>query len=74
MLALAGELFAAGGPGDERVVTVLTGDDAGEVVWPEFKLSFSWEQPRVKASHKQPTKATVKRCGLEFRTEIYSPV
>ena len=74
MLALVGELFVTDSAGDEEVAAVLVGDAAGEVVCPEFKLSFSDVQPKIKASHKQPTKATVKRCRLEFRTKIYSPV
>ena len=56
---MVGELFVADGAGDEEVVAALVGDVAGEVVCPEFKLSFSCVQPRIKASHKQPTKVTV---------------
>ena len=74
MPALVAELFVVDRAGDEEVVAVLVGDVAGEVICPEFELSFSRVQPRIKASHKQPTKATVKRCCLEFRTKIYSPV
>jgi hypothetical protein len=74
MLALVGESFVADRAGDGEVVAVLVGDVAGEVVCPESELSFADVQPRIKASHKHPTKATVKRCCLEFRIKIYSPV
>jgi len=74
MPALVSELLVADRAGDEEVVAVSVGDVAGEVVCLEFMLSFNCVQPRIRASHKQPTKAAVKRCCLEFRTKIYSPV
>ena len=74
LLAVFDELLVEERDGDEEVVAVLVGDGAGEVVCPEFEFSFRGVQPRIKASHKQPTKATVNRCCLEFRTKIYSPV
>ena len=74
MLAVVGELFVVEFVGDEEVVAVLVGDAEGEEVCPEFEFSFGGVQPRIKASHKQPTKAKVKRCCLEFCTKTYSPV
>jgi hypothetical protein len=67
LFAMVGELFVADRAGDELVVAVLIGDVAGKVVCPEFELSFGGVQP---TSYKQPTKATVKRCCLEFRTKF----
>lgn len=68
-LAVFDELLVEERGGDE-VVAVLVGDATGEVVFPEFEFSFSAVQPRIKASHKQPTKAKVKRCFLGFCTKI----
>jgi hypothetical protein len=64
-----GELLVEERDRDE-VVAVLVGDATGEVVCPEFEFPFSAVQPRIKASHKQPTKAKVKRCFLRFCTRI----
>ena len=63
LLAVFGELLVEERGGDE-VVAVLAGDAAGEAVCPEFEFSFSRVQPRIKASHKQPTTAKVKICCL----------
>ena len=71
LLAVFGELLVEERGGDE-VVAVLVGDATGEVVCPEFEFSFGRVQPRIKASHKQPTKAKVKRCCLGFCTKIFS--
>ena len=69
LLAVFGELLVEERGGDE-VVTVLVGDATGEVVCPEFEFPFGRVQPRIKASHKQPTKVRVKRCFLGFCTKI----
>jgi hypothetical protein len=74
LLAVFGELSVEERDGDEESAAVLVGDTVGEVVCPEFAISFSDVQPRIKASHKQPTKAKVKRCRLEFCTKVFSPV
>jgi hypothetical protein len=72
VLAVVGELFVVEFAGDEEVVAVLVGDVAGEeVACPEFEFSFGGVQPRIKASHKQPTKAKVKKCCLEFCAKIF---
>lgn len=68
LLAVLGELLVEERGGDE-VVAGLVGDATGEVVCPEFEFSFSHVQPRIKASHKQPTKAKVKICCLGFCTK-----
>jgi hypothetical protein len=72
LFAVVGELSVEEGAGDELGVAMLIGDSAGEGVCPEFEFSFG-VQPRIKASHKQPAKAKVKRCCLGFCTKI-SPV
>ena len=69
-LAVFGELSIEERGGDE-VVAVLVGD-AGKVVCSEFEFPFGREQPRIKASHKQPTNAKVKRCILRVRTKFFS--
>ncbi len=74
LLAVFGELLVEERDGDEEVVAVLVGDATGEVLCPEFEFSFGGVQPRIKASHKQPTKAKVKRCCLGFCTKLFSPV
>ena len=67
-LAVFGELSVEERGGE--VVPVLVGDATGELLCPEFEVFFSAVQPRIKASHKQPTKAKVKRCFLGFCTKI----
>jgi hypothetical protein len=74
LLAVFGELSVEERDGDKEVVAVLVGDAAGELGCPEFEFSFGCVQPRTKASHKQPTKAKVKRCCLGFCNNIFSPV
>ena len=74
LLAVFGELLVEECDGDEEVVAVLVGDATGEVLCPEFEFSFGVVQPKIKASHKQPTKAKVKRCRLGFCTKLFSPV
>ena len=59
LLAVFGELLVDERDGDEEVVAVLVGDATGEVVGPEFEFLFGCVQPRIKASHKQPTKVKV---------------
>ena len=68
LLAVFGELLVEERDGDEEVIAVLVGDATGEVDCPEFEFSFGRVQPRIKASHKQQTKAQVKRCCLGFCT------
>jgi hypothetical protein len=68
LAALVGELFVADRAGAGESAAVLVGDVAGEGVGPGLELSFGFNvvQPRIKASHKQPATAPVKRCCLEF--------
>ena len=73
LLAVFGELLVEERGGDE-VVAVLVGDATGEVVCPEFEFSFGVVHPRIRASHKQPTKAKVKRCCLGLCNKNFSPV
>ena len=74
LLAVFGELLVEERDGDEEVVAVLVGDATGDVVCPEFEFFHGGVQPRIKASHKQPTKTKVKRCCLGFCTKKFSPV